>query len=485
MEKKEVLPITGMSCAACALKIEKNLAKVNGVKQANVNFATEKATVEYDSEQVNREQLEATVKRLGYDVVAEAQENAKVTLKITGMTCAACAARIEKQLGKMVGVTKAAVNLATEKATVEYVPSQVKLSEMIKTVTSLGYGAEPESVMDEAGRDQEKERREKELRRLRWELIISAVMSSPPILAMVLTLFGINLAFLHDWRFQILLATPIQFGIGFRFYRNAYFALRAKSPNMDVLIAMGTSAAYLYSVYNAFFQKLAPGMMMKDLYFEAAATIITLILLGKYFEAVAKGKTSEAIKKLMGLRAKTARVIRQGVEQDIPIEEVEVGEVIVVRPGEKVPVDGRVIEGSSAVDESMLTGESLPVEKHTGDQVIGATINKNGTFKFEATKIGKDTVLAQIIKMVEDAQGSKAPIQKIADRVSGIFVPVVLGIALVTFLVWTFGDYNLKMGIVSAVAVLVIACPCALGLAMNSRSRSASSACLDPLAMPA
>ena len=465
MEKKEVLPITGMSCAACALKIEKNLAKVNGVKQANVNFATEKATVEYDSEQVNREQLEATVKRLGYDVVAEAQETAKVTLKITGMTCAACAARIEKQLGKMVGVTKAAVNLATEKATVEYVPSQVKLSEMIKTVTSLGYGAEPESVMDEAGRDQEKERREKELRRLRWELIISAVMSSPLILAMVLTLFGINLAFLHDWRFQILLATPIQFGIGFRFYRNAYFALRAKSPNMDVLIAMGTSAAYLYSVYNAFFQKLAPGMMMKDLYFEAAATIITLILLGKYFEAVAKGKTSEAIKKLMGLRAKTARVIRQGVEQDIPIEEVEVGEVIVVRPGEKVPVDGRVIEGSSAVDESMLTGESLPVEKHTGDQVIGATINKNGTFKFEATKIGKDTVLAQIIKMVEDAQGSKAPIQKIADRVSGIFVPVVLGIALVTFLVWTFGDYNLKMGIVSAVAVLVIACPCALGLA--------------------
>lgn len=234
---------------------------------------------------------------------------------------------------------------------------------------------------------------------------------------------------------------------------------------MDVLIAMGTTAAYVYSVYNALFQKPMPGTMMKDLYFEAAAAIITLILLGKYFEAVAKGKTSEAIKKLMGLRAKTARVIRNGIETDIPIEEVEVGEIIVVRPGEKIPVDGVIMEGNSAVDESMLTGESLPVEKKAGDTVIGATINKFGAFKFKATKIGKDTVLSQIIQMVEDAQGSKAPIQKIADQASGVFVPIVLGIAVATFLVWTFGDYNLKMDIVSAVAVLVIACPCALGLA--------------------
>ncbi len=462
MEKKEVLRISGMSCAACAARIEKGLAKLPGVKQAAVNFATEKATVAYDSDLASSRQLAETVAKLGYGVIEPAPPAGKVSLKITGMTCAACAGRIERKLSKTNGVSKAAVNLATEKATVEYDSALVKVSELVAAVTALGYGAELEQELNE---DREKAAREKEIKRLRWELIISAALSSPLILAMLLTLFNINIQLLHDWRFQLILATPIQFGIGYRFYRNAYHALRAKSPNMDVLIAMGTSAAYLYSVYNAFFQKPMPGTMMKDLYFEAAGTIITLILLGKYFEAVAKGKTSEAIKKLMGLRAKTARVIRDGVEADIPIAEVVVGDVVVVRPGEKVPVDGRIVEGNSAVDESMLTGESLPVEKQAGDTVIGATINKFGTFKFEATKIGKDTVLSQIIKMVEDAQGSKAPIQKIADQVSGVFVPIVLGIAAVTFLVWAFGDYNLKMGIVSAVAVLVIACPCALGLA--------------------
>ncbi len=465
MDKKETLKISGMSCAACALRIEKGLSKVEGVKKATVNFATEKATVEYDPNQASNQEFEAVVEKLGYGILREKAPEGKVTLKISGMTCAACSARIEKKLNKLEGVAKAAVNLATEKATVEFDNQQIKISQIVDAITGLGYGAEPEQ---ELKGDLEKEQREKEIKRLRTELIISAVLSAPLILGMILALLGVNIPFLHDWRFQILLATPVQFYIGFRFYKHAFYALRAKSPNMDVLIAMGTSAAYIYSLYNAFFQKPMTGAgapMMKDLYFEASATIITLILLGKYFEAVAKGKTSEAIKKLMGLRPKPARVIRDGKEMDIPIEEVEVGEVIVVRPGEKVPVDGAIIEGNSALDESMLTGESLPVEKKAGDTVIGATINKFGTFKYTATKIGKDTVLSQIIKMVEDAQGSKAPIQKIADQVSGVFVPIVLGIAAATFLVWTFGDYNLKMGIVSAVAVLVIACPCALGLA--------------------
>lgn len=465
MDKKETLKISGMSCAACALRIEKGLSKVEGVKKATVNFATEKATVEYDTAQASNQALEAVVEKLGYGIIREKGPAGKVTLKISGMTCAACSARIEKKLNKLEGVTKAAVNLATEKASVVFDDQRIKIPEIVAAVTGLGYGADPEQ---ELSGDLEKEQREKEIKRLRTELIVSAVLSAPLILGMILALLGVNIPFLHDWRFQILLATPVQFYIGFRFYKHAFYALRAKSPNMDVLIAMGTTAAYVYSLYNAFFQKTMPGAgapMMKDLYFEASATIITLILLGKYFEAVAKGKTSEAIKKLMGLRPKTARVIRDGKEMDIPIEKVDVGEVIVVRPGEKVPVDGVIIEGNSALDESMLTGESLPVEKKAGDTVIGATINKFGAFHYTATKIGKDTVLSQIIKMVEDAQGSKAPIQKIADQVSGVFVPIVLGIAAATFLVWAFGGSNLKMGIVSAVAVLVIACPCALGLA--------------------
>jgi len=308
-------------------------------------------------------------------------------------------------------------------------------------------------------------KREKEIKKLKAELIASAILSSPLILAMVFMLTGIDVPFLHNEYFQLVIATPVQFIIGLRFYRNAYHAIKARSANMDVLIAMGTSAAYFFSVYNAFFAHPVEMGMMKELYFEASSTIITLILLGKYLEAVAKGKTSEAIKKLMGLQAKTARVVRNGVEEDIPVEEVQVGDIIVVRPGEKIPVDGRIIEGNSSVDESMLTGESLPVEKKVGDFVTGATINKFGTFKFEATKVGKDTVLSQIIKMVEDAQGSKAPIQKIADRVSGIFVPAVIGIAVVTFAAWYLATGELNSAIVNAVSVLVIACPCALGLA--------------------
>lgn len=464
MDRKESIKITGMSCAACAARIEKGLGKVEGIKQANVNFAVEKATIEFDDAVINKNQIKETVEKLGYGILedAPAEEQNKVELNITGMSCASCAAKIEKQLEKMEGVIKGSVNLATERAKVEFDPSRVKSSDIINAINALGYKSEK---VVEGSQDREREQREKEIKGLRYELIISTVLSSPLILAMILSLIKIDVAFLHNEYFQLIVATPVQFVIGYRFYKNAYHALKAKSANMDVLIAMGTTAAYFFSIYNAFFVPNQMGMVMKELYFEAGAVIITLIILGKYLEAVAKGKTSEAIKKLMGLQPKTARVIRNGIEADIPVEEVAVGDIIVVRPGEKVPVDGKITEGLSSIDESMLTGESLPVEKKAGDPVIGATINRFGTFNFEATKIGKDTALSQIIRMVEDAQGSKAPIQKIADQVSGIFVPIVIVIAVATFLIWYLAVGNMTAGIVSAVSILVIACPCALGLA--------------------
>lgn len=462
MLQKESIKISGMSCAACAARIEKGLSRLPGVQTANVNFAMERATVEYDDTQTDSAQMEGVVEKLGYSVIADAKPDCgSATLNITGMTCAACSARIEKKLSRMQGVESANVNLTTEKATVRYDPAVVKVNDFVKAVESLGYGAKR---AEEVTKDKEKEEREKELSKLSLTLIFSIILTSPLLLAMLLSAVGVDVPLLHNPYFQLAIATPIQFIIGFRFYKHAFYALRSGSSNMDVLISLGTSAAYFFSLYNVFFEPAKTGGM-KDLYFEAAAVIITLILLGKYLEAVAKGKTSDAIKKLMGLQAKTARVLRDGTEQDIPIEEVEIGDVVIVRPGEKVPVDGKIIEGASAVDESMLTGESLPVEKKPGDLCIGATINKYGAFRFEATKVGKDTVLSQIVRMVEDAQGSKAPIQKIADKVSGIFVPTVIGIALVTFAGWFFATGDLTKAIVSAVSVLVIACPCALGLA--------------------
>jgi len=380
-------------------------------------------------------------------------------IKISGMSCAACATKIEKRLNKIEGIVKATVNLATEKAIVEYDSSNIGISDIITAIEKSGYKAKP---INEKDTGQEKE---DGLKRLTIELFISIVLTLPLVVAMILNLLDIEIKLLHSKYFQLLLATPVQFIIGFRFYRNAYKAVKAKAPNMDVLIAMGTTAAYFFSIYNAFFTKINQDMSMKQLYFEASAVIITLILLGKYLETVAKGRTSEAIKKLIALGAKTARVIRDGIEIDIPIDEVHVGDIIVVKPGEKIPVDGEIIEGSSAVDESMLTGESMPVDKKAGDYVIGATINRFGTFKFRATKVGKDTVLSQIIKLVEEAQGSKTPIQKIADKVAGVFVQVVLIIAIITFLIWSFIVGDFRQGIISAVAVMVIACPCALGLA--------------------
>lgn len=461
MNSKETIRISGMSCAACAARVEKVLNNLEGIKNAAVNLAVEKAVVEYDNNIISIEDIIDAIKKLGYDAVSEQADTiSSAVLKVSGMSCAACAARVEKQLGSLEGVHSAAVNLASERASVEYDSEKIKSSDLIKAVEAIGYKAER---AEELSVDREKEQREKEIRRLRLELVISAILTAPLLFSMLLMITNIDIPFFHNEYFQLIVATPVQFIIGFRFYKNAYRALRSGSANMDVLIAMGTTAAYFYSIYNAFF---APHEgMMKELYFESSAVIITLILFGKYLEAVAKGRTSEAIKKLMGLQAKTARVIRDGREEDIPIEEVVPGDVIVVRPGEKIPVDGRILEGDSAVDESMLTGESLPVEKTAGDHVVGATINRFGTFRLEATRVGKDTVLSQIIKMVEDAQGSKAPIQKIADRVSGVFVPVVLAIALVTLLAWYLIAGDLTGGIVSAVSVLVIACPCALGLA--------------------
>lgn len=385
----------------------------------------------------------------------------KDTLKICGMSCASCASRIERRLNKLEGISDAIVNLASEKASVEYDPSKIEVSQIIKEIEDLGYQAEkPDNTLN----GYEKESKEKEIRILKITLTASIILSLPLIAAMIFALLGADVQFLHNEYFQLIIATPIQFIIGFRFYKNAFHALRSNSANMDVLIAMGTSAAYFLSLYNIFFQKTADGGM-KNLYFETSAVVITLVLLGKYLEAVAKGKTSEAIKKLMGLQAKTARVIRNGEENDIPVEEVKKGDIVVVRPGEKIPADGIIIEGNSFVDEAVFTGESIPVEKKPGDSVTGATVNKYGTFKFEAVRIGKDTALSQIIRMVEEAQGSKAPIQKIADRVSGIFVPVVVTIAFAVFLIRYLLAGDAAQAIISSVAVLVIACPCALGLA--------------------
>ncbi|CFX41429.1 Cation-transporting P-type ATPase [Syntrophomonas zehnderi OL-4] len=461
MERQESLKISGMSCAACAVRIEKGLAKMEGVKQANVNLALQKATVDFDDSITGREQLAAAVKKLGYEVIEDKPAATGTTLHISGMSCAACAARIEKKLAQTEGVSRVMVNLNTEKAQIDFDENKTSLPALIQIIEKLGYKAE---LISRISRDREKETRDQEISSLKSELITSAILSSPLLLAMIFTLFGIDIAFLHNQFFQLIVATPVQFIIGYRFYKNAYFALRSGSANMDVLIAMGTTAAYFLSLYNVFFQTVPPGTM-KDLYFEASAVVITLVLLGKYLEAVAKGKTSEAIKKLMGLSPQTAHVVRNGEEKELPIEEVQPGDLIIVKPGEKVPVDGKIVAGSSSLDESMLTGESLPVEKTTGDHVIGATINKYGAFKFEATQVGQDTVLAQIIKMVEDAQGFKAPIQKVADQVAGIFVPAVITVALLTLGIWYLNSGDINQAIISAVAVLVIACPCALGLA--------------------
>lgn len=415
----------------------------------------------YDPQKTNPQQFKEKVESLGYGIVSD-----KAEFTVSGMTCAACANRVEKRLNKLEGVNEATVNFALESATVDFNPDEINVNEMKSAITKLGYKLEVKSDEQDGSTDH----RLQEIERQKKKFIISFILSFPLLWAMVSHFSFTSFIYLPDMLMnpwvQLALATPVQFIIGGQFYVGAYKALRNKSANMDVLVALGTSAAYFYSVYLSI-QSIGSSEHMTDLYFETSAVLITLIILGKLFEAKAKGRSSEAIKKLMGLQAKTATVVRDGTEMKILIEEVVAGDIVYVKPGEKIPVDGEIVEGKSAIDESMLTGESIPVDKTIGDVVIGSTMNKNGFLKVKATKVGRDTALAQIIKVVEEAQGSKAPIQRVADQISGIFVPVVVVIAIITFAVWmifvTPGDFGGALE--KMIAVLVIACPCALGLA--------------------
>ncbi len=462
MQKHELerldIPITGMSCAACARRVEKALSKTDGVDDANVNFAVEKASVSYDPGSVSPHTLVDAVEDAGYGA-----EIAKTELGITGMSCASCVGRVEKALNSVPGVLDTSVNLAAEKATVEYLANAVEARDLERAVEDAGYGAVGEEEAESA-----EDTREKEYRKLRNSFLWAAALTALILVGSLPHMLGVPSPVPMRWlNFGLLaLATPVQFWAGWRFYKGAWGAIKHGQANMNTLVVVGTSAAYLYSLVATIAPQLFAGGRA-DVYFDTSALIITLILLGRLLEARAKGRTNEAIKKLAGLQAKTARVIRDGEEVDIPVEDVVVGDVVVVRPGEKVPVDGRLVGGESAVDEAMISGEPIPVSKGVGDEVIGATINKSGSFRMEATKVGKDTALAQIIRMVEEAQGTKAPIQRLADRVSGVFVPIVIGLATVTFFVWLiFGPAPaFTFALLNFVAVLIIACPCAMGLA--------------------
>lgn len=452
--------IQGMTCAACAQRIEKGLNRKEGV-EARVNLATEQATIRYDETETNADELIKQIQKLGYDV-----EKDKTELDIRGMTCASCATRIEKSLNRMEGVKEARINLASESGVVTYMPGTVTIEDIIQKIKKLGYDA----VAKQERQDRE-EAKKAEIRAKTRRLILSAVLSAPLLYAMFAHLFPGETAFFPNWLFhpwwQFLLATPVQFFIGAPFYKGAYRALRNKSANMDVLVAGGTSAAYFYSFAETIRWQLSPGYH-PELYYETSAILITLILVGKLLETLAKSRTTKALTKLLDLQAKKAtRINENGKEEQVPIEEIGVGDLLRVKPGEKIPVDGRIIKGKAAVDESMLTGEPLPVEKKEGDSVVGATINRDGTLEMRAEKVGKDTVLAGIVKIVEEAQGSKAPIQRLADKISGVFVPVVVAIALLTFTVWfaLIEPGQWVPALEAAIAVLVIACPCALGLA--------------------
>lgn len=385
-----------------------------------------------------------------------------IQLNIQGMTCASCVAHVEKGIKKTSGIDMATVNLATERATVSFNPEETSIDEILESVTKAGYSA---YLPNEENKSEDEIKKGKELKKLKNQTVIAGILSSPLVLAMFVGIFKIeSLMILHDPTLQLILATPVQFWIGAKFYQGAWKSLKAGSPGMDVLVAIGTSAAYFFSIFNGFFAKQM-GINTTGLYFEASAIIITLVLLGKYMESSAKGKTSEAIKKLMGLQPKFANIKRDGEIIEVPISDVVPGDIVHIRPGERISVDGVILEGNTAIDESMITGESMPVEKSVGDKVVSGTINSYGSIEFRAQHVGKDSVLSRIIAIVEEAQGSKAPIQKLADKVASIFVPVVLVISVITFFVWWLVLGSLTTAIISAVAVLVIACPCALGLA--------------------
>ncbi|MCC0655066.1 MULTISPECIES: heavy metal translocating P-type ATPase [unclassified Clostridioides] len=470
--------ITGMTCAACAKAVERVTKKLDGVYDQSVNIATEKLKIEYDNSKVSFDDIKQVVEKAGYGIIKE-ESNKKIDMKIDGMTCAACAKAVERVVKKLDGVESISVNIATDKANIDYNPSKVKLSQIKAAIEKAGY--KPiEEVKNKVDVDEDKLRKEKEMNTLFIKFIVAIVFAVPLFYIamgpMIIKPIGpwplpeilnpmtntLNYALV-----QLILVIPVMIA-GYKFYINGFKALFSLSPNMDSLVAIGTLAAFLYSLYTTvqIANGQIQGMHHHQLYYESAGIIIALILLGKYLESKSKGKTSEAIKKLMGLQPKTAIVIVDGKEIETPIEEVGIGDIILVKPGTKIPVDGVVIEGYTSVDESMLTGESIPVEKNIGSKVTGASINKNGVIKFKAEKIGGDTALAQIIKLVEDAQGTKAPIAKLADTVSGYFVPIVIAIAIVSSLLWFLvGGKDIVFVLTIFISILVIACPCALGLA--------------------
>ncbi len=461
--------VEGMTCASCAQTVEKTAQKLPGVETAAVNLATEKLSLNYDEAVLSDSDVRKAIADAGYKIVSN---DVKKTFNIEGMTCSSCAQTVEKSVQNLQGVSVSSVNLATEKLTVSYDPAILNLGEIIKTVSDAGYEAH-EEIDSAAQVDLDQEKKDKQISHLWKRFVASAIFTVPlfylsmgPMVGLpVPTMMDASINPLVNAIIQLILTFPVII-INIEYFKIGFRTLSKGHPNMDSLVALGTSAAFLYSLYATYMISAGDASFAHMLYYESAAVILTLITLGNYFEAVSKGKSSEAIKKLMGLAPKTARVMRNQKEQEISIDEVQVGDIIVVRPGEKLPVDGVIISGSTAIDEAMLTGESIPVEKTIDDEVIGASINKTGSFQYRATKIGKDTALAQIVKLVEDAQGSKAPIAKLADRISGIFVPVVIGLALLAGLGWYFiGGETIEFALTIAISVLVIACPCALGLA--------------------
>ena len=462
-----------MSCAACVRRVELGLTELAGINEASVNFAAEKVSVDYDDAQLDLQSVMQRVEELGYEPIAADSEKGKsthtTTIAVGGMSCAACVRRVEKALSQIPGVEDASVNLALSRASVVHTnDAAVVVPELEKVLDESGY--EYLGVVERSDVDPIEEATKRELRELKTKLTVGVILSILVFIGSMPGLFPFVKAIPDTTRLILLLVltTPVLFWVGDRFFRGAYKAARQWTSDMNTLVAVGSSSAYIYSCFVVFFPKFFESAgVARHVYFDGAAMIVTLILVGRFLEARAKGRTSMAVKRLIGLKAKTARVVRDGKEIDIPVEMVEKDDLIVVRPGEKIPTDGTVESGKSAVDESMLTGESIPVDKEAGSDVYGGTINKSGSFRLRATKVGSETALAQIIRLVEEAQGSKAPIQRIADRVASVFVPVVFSIAVVTFLIWNFvvPEPLFSRALLNFVSVLIIACPCAMGLA--------------------
>ena len=466
--KQLTMPVLGMTCANCVAAVERNAKKVPGVIEAVVNFASERVTINYDPAQTKSQDLTAgiiqRIQRAGYDIPKATSE-----LPLLGMTCANCANTIQRRLNKVEGVIEATVNFASEKAAVAYLPTLVTRAELVSAVRKAGFDViETDKASADTIQDAESIARQAETDHQWHRFMIGVIFSLPLFLFSMARDFSLIGMWSHEnwvnWLF-LALATPVQFYVGWDYYVGAFKSLRNRSANMDVLVALGSSVAYFYSIAVLISKTWGTDSLGEHVYFETSAIIITLIVLGKLLEARAKGRTSAAIKELMGLQPKTARVVRGDEELDIPIAEVQVGETVIVRPGEKIPVDGQIIHGSSAVDESMITGESFPVTKASGDDVIGATLNKQGLLRFRATKVGQETALAQIIRLVEQAQGSRAPIQRVVDQVAAYFVPAVILLALLTFIIWLAIGPGFVPALLRLIAVLIIACPCAMGLA--------------------